>query len=348
MKKVLSEGNTRLAVDIFKIHGTPSSIDFQTILNAHLRSEDIHSLKDYINFHLESNPSYHVDACAQLSLNIKSQMRQVHKSMEKNLPHRTSYERARQSHSFLSLLVGKILPGAQYYKQIYFINILKSANWLVSECQQGTKSYTELEIIRAHECLLDLMIMITKSVPTSEEKFFKKMIVKSLATKHVSYELARTLAILFENLDCIDTPQPPIHTYPNAEPDLPFYHHGSFLLFVGDAKTLEIMETIFIKCGSSETDGIVGLDSEWAPGFAGEETNPSLFQISLEETLEYESGNKALDTYIQSMNNVNKKCRISFLVDLVNLDCELMLNTLFENNTIVKLGFDFRNVKYTF
>jgi len=102
------------------------------------------------------------------------------------------------------------------------------------------------------------------------------------------------------------------------------------------------METVIYQCGNGTRAVAVGLDAEWCPQIGAETSLPSLLQISLNEPCNATTGHMELDAFIASRGV--DACRISFLVDLVNVDCCEMLNRLFQDKAVVKIGFDFNGV----
>jgi len=344
LRTLLRKRYTKLTIDIIIVHGVPSPLQFsEHILPTLVRLGDYSSLNTYILHSELTSPTHREEVCAHIQKCLLSQLKIMMENVDQFVHYKFAFDAIKLLHAQLVAFLGKN-DYKNYHSTICFVNLLDTSMWMVTQAQEGALGFTSMQIEQQNLCLASLFVKHLSYLSEDDTRLYTRLIVQRLCSKSVSFDFGLHMASLFK-IQQFGGQCPKLTTThaPALHPTLPFYSHNGYVQRVNDEHALDAMEILFYQRRINDESIAVGLNVESCLTFDGLEHSPTLLLLSIDEICSPTTGRTCLDLFISA--KAGKKSRITFAVDIVSLDCCKMLERLFKDDSIVKLGYNFKRVR---
>jgi len=230
-----------------------------------------------------------------------------------------------------------------YQDSIDTAEAIQFSFWLVAQAQNKSKGYTQSQLEASHLCINGLLVKHLSSVSLDYRHLYKQLVVNKLCALSVSFDLGVNLATQMRIPDYGAMFKLPTmtHTYA-AQLEYPVYSHNSKCAHVLNEGNLRVMERLLDQMTNRTNKFAIGINVQTCPSLLSNPTTPSLLSLSVNRCCHPTTGDTHLDQSMREQHRATS--RATFLVDLNNVDCCGLLNTLLEDDTIIKIVFDAENV----
>jgi len=343
IRGMLRQRQSRLAIETMTTHGTPPQIKFLAhILPSLVQMKDIYALDYYIQHSRLDHPEYRRVACDYIQNILLALLGTLTQNAHHFELHSRTIESVKKIQSYLVDLVDDA-NYPFYAASITTVIHIKSTLWLLDKSQTDSITYTADQIQDANLCLEQLLLNNLAQTADSNKVVFKHLIVTRLCQYAYTFELGQQLAVKFEITEfAIKFKRPFAMTTHRARCALDNYLHESYIHVVECEDTLACMEKIIHQCGNGSERIAVGLSVECTPSIEIKARRPAVVQIAINEVCRPTTSDDRLNAFIGSQGY--ETCRITFVVDVLALDISRVLNWIFRDDEIIKIGFDFTNV----
>jgi len=344
IRSLLLKNYTKLAVNTMILYGTPHAIRFKDhILPTLVRLKDYSSIDSYV-LHTElTHPDNRDIACAHIHELLLAQLRVLEHDLDHLKPYKNLFDTIRILHSQLLILLDKDIDKV-YRTTLDLVSSLKLLVWIACQTQKDIQEVHQTQLEHYNVCVLGLISKNIACLSIEYRHLAKILILHRLCSSQITYKLGCLIAKLFDLSEySAQFDYQPLARILPAQASLPLYGHKSYIQLVDNEQTLDVLQTLLHQLEQNAHNAAVGVHLEHCPTIESELVNPSVLQISFIEICKPTTGRTPIDAYIKSQRG--GVSRISFIIDLLNIDCNFLLTRLFENKTILKIVYDLDAVR---